>query len=74
MFIPDLHVARTVPQVHDHVLLGYRGTAETETGGSLQEAKGETGKLCEIKGARRQRQCSGLWYSWVKCVELEERA
>jgi hypothetical protein len=27
----NTHVARTVMQVHDHVQLGYRGTAESET-------------------------------------------
>ena len=59
--IPQSHEARTVPQVHNRVQVGYRGTAESVV--SRQEVRDRTEKLCEIKGARRQRQCSGLRYS-----------
>jgi hypothetical protein len=45
---PPSHVAGTVPQVHDRVQLG------VEAGGGRQEVRERTGKLCEIKGARRQ--------------------
>ena len=42
MSIPELHIARTVPQVHDHVQFGVES-------GSRQEVSGKTGKLYEIK-------------------------
>jgi hypothetical protein len=59
MSIPTSHAAGTVPLVNDRVRLG--GGA----GGSRQEVRDRTGKLCEIKGARLQRQCSGLRYCAV---------
>jgi hypothetical protein len=54
MFKPPSHAAGTVPLVNGPVRLG------VEAGGSRQEVRDRTGKLCEIKGARLQRQCSGL--------------
>ena len=66
MSMPDSHVVRTVPQVHDHVQLGVQKNSEKcghrEAGGSRQEMRDRTVKVCEIKGARRQRKCSGLSY------------
>jgi hypothetical protein len=59
MFIPQSHAARTVPLVNNRVRLG------VEAGGSWREVRNRTGKLCEIKGARLQRQCSGLRYCAV---------
>jgi hypothetical protein len=31
MSTPQSHLARNVPQVHDHIQIGYRGTVETVT-------------------------------------------
>jgi hypothetical protein len=59
MSIPPSHAAGTARQVHDRVRLG------VEAGGSRQEVRDRTGKLCEIKGARLQGQCSGLRYCAV---------
>jgi len=67
MYILEAHVTRTVPQVHDHVQLGIQRNSgycdHREAGGSRQEVRDMMGKLCELKEARRQRQCSGLRYS-----------
>jgi hypothetical protein len=51
--IPESHVARTVPQVHEHVRLGVQRNSgncdHREAGGSRQEVTDRTGRLCEIK-------------------------
>ena len=39
-----------------------------EAGGSRQEVRDRTGKLCGIKGARRQREGSGLRYIYLHSV------
>ena len=48
--------------VHDHVQLGVQRESGNcdhgEAGGSRQEVRDNTGKLCEIKGTRLQGQCS----------------
>ena len=53
MSIPESHVARNVPQVHDHVQFSEQrnsGNCDTRVaGGSRQEVRDRTGKLCEIK-------------------------
>jgi hypothetical protein len=58
MSTPQSHLARIVPQVHDHIGLGvWRNSGNCDhgkAGGSLQEVRDRTGELCEIKGARRQ--------------------
>ena len=76
MCIPQSHIARTVPQVHDRVLLGLQrnnGNCDhREVGGSRQEVRDRTGKLCEIKGARRQRQC-GEWEGRAQQRDAEVR-
>ena len=63
MSIPRSRVARTVPQVHDHVEGVQRNSGNCdhrEACGTRQKVRDRAGKLCEIKGARRQRQCSGF--------------
>ena len=59
-------------QVHDHVQLGVQRDSgksdQREAGSSRQEVRDRTGKLCEIKGAKRQRQCSGLRYIYHHSV------
>ena len=72
MSTPQWHLARTVPQVHDHMQLGVQRNSGNcdhgEAGGSRQEVRDRTGELCEINGARRQRQCSGLRYRYLHSV------
>jgi hypothetical protein len=64
MSIPQSHVARTEPQVHDHIVLGVQRNSRNRdhghAGGSRQDVRDRTGKLCEIKRARLQTQGSGL--------------
>jgi len=51
LFIPKSHLAGTEPQVHDHVQLEVKrsdGHCDyRKAGGSRQEVKDKTGKLCE---------------------------
>jgi hypothetical protein len=76
--IPKSHVARTVLQCHAQIQLGAERDSGNwdhwEVGGRSEELSEGTWKLCEIKGARRQRQCSRLGYSWVECAEWEVTA
>jgi hypothetical protein len=66
------HLARIVPQVHDHIQLGVQRNSGNcdhgEAGGSRQEVRDRTEELCEIMGARRQRQCTGLGYRYLHSV------
>jgi hypothetical protein len=75
MFIVESHIARTMPLVHDHVQLGVqRNSGECdhrEAGGSRQVVRDKTGNLCEINGARLQRQCSVLRYIYLHSVGLK---
>ena len=58
MSTPDSHVAHTVPQFHDHVQLDVQRNSgncdHREACGTRQKVRDRAGKLCEIKGARRQ--------------------
>jgi len=51
MFIPKSYLARTVPQVYDHVELEVKRSGGNcdlrEAGGSRQEVRDRTGELCE---------------------------
>ena len=53
--VPESHVARPAPQVHDHVQLVVERNSgncdHREVGGSRQEVRDRTGKLCKIKGS-----------------------
>jgi hypothetical protein len=64
MSIPEPHVARTVPHVHDLVQRKSGNCDRWQSAGSERRA----GKLCEIKGARLQRQCNGLRYIYLHSV------
>jgi len=67
MCMSERRVARELSDLHDRVELRLgrnSGNCDSrEAGGRWEERRDRTGKLCEIKGARLQRQCSGLRYS-----------
>ena len=64
MCMSESRVAGELFDVHDRVELRLRRNRgnrdHQDAGGSRQEVSQVTGKLCEIKGVRRLRQCSGL--------------
>ena len=59
-------------QIHDHVRLEVERDSgncdHREAVGSREEVRDRTGELCEIKGVRLQRQCSGLRYMYLHSV------
>ena len=68
MSIADIHVARTVPQVCDHVQLGVQRDSGKCDRWQSAEMRDRTGKLCEINGARLQGKFSELRYIYLSII------
>jgi hypothetical protein len=66
MSIPETRVARTVPQVHDHIQLGVERNSGKCDHRQEVALRDRTGKLCEIEGVTVQ--CAAVLYIYLHSV------